>query len=90
MTPSYQENIQPLTRTEEQAICRVIEKIHAAMERKHGPTYVSGDRERVAKIEAVILSDPNRSSVLLAERAGCSRHLINRHRARMREEGKIR
>jgi hypothetical protein len=54
MTPCYHENIQPLTPTEEQAICRVIEKIHAAMERKHGPT------------------------------------LINRHRARMREEGKIR
>jgi hypothetical protein len=46
MTPDYQENIQPLTRTEEQAICRVIEKIHAAMERKHGPTYVSGARMR--------------------------------------------
>jgi hypothetical protein len=90
MTPGYQENIQPLTPGEEKILCRIMGAIHAAMERKHGPTYVSGDRERVAKIEAVILSDPNRSSVLLAERVGCSRHLINRHRARMREEGKIR
>lgn len=79
----------------DEILTKMIDLIHTAYERQHGPTKGYGDgpnsdREKAEKIEMVILSDPEGSSRRLADRAGCSRATLNRHRVRLREEGKIR
>ena len=79
-------------------MCYVADRIMAVYERKYGPTgyqklsnqeSAAAERKRVQKIEDVILSDPKGSSEFLSFRAACSRQTLNRHRARLRREGKI-
>ena len=87
-----------LNSTTDEILTKLVEKIHTGMERKSGQTgylklskaeAMAAERKRVKKIEDVILSDPEGSSKFLSFRASCSRTTLNRHRARLRREGKI-
>ena len=90
MKLEYQENIKPLTPYEEEVITRIVGLIDSAMQKSEGrPNRVTMGSQLVSRIEEVILSDPGRFARELAERAGCSLSMIKRHRARLREEGKI-